>query len=699
MSERTDSVATRLERLAPEVDMEASRALFEASRSRSGTPVRRRLLPAAVIALLVAGVIGLWAIARDDTAEAPANPIVTTTIGGDPVDGPPVDPVPGFEMIAVRETALAFGTILAATDEGEVATLWTQVSGSVGTFAPFVDFDHRYVVAFTLPDDACPDRLVGFADVSSGDGPTVRPEFEPPPGGCDQPLITRTYVVAVDRPARPMDITFLLPRDDTYDYGPTELTVTVAAALAGEGPVTPPEPDRVATGVRVPLPPVGEPRLEAGTFGVAWVVQHDDGTVSVLDAVVETAPDEDSGGVGGLGRLVAPVEGGGFRDVYSWDAHGRTIGGPRLNDLVGYAGVVDGDEVEIFTTNERTIPGDPTADVSGTTLQPDLGNVPLLDLDVLPTLSFRGPTWRHLDASLVVEGGDGRLCSIDADAPVPDLTTCDGAGIGTGITATDPDITSWFFGPVLAEFDELGEIVTVVPFGGQAARNDGRDGVGAEPPAGDGWRQLPNDLDLVGDTPRLIVDARQAGAPDADYEREVVLVFDVLGIDCEPRLTTVDIQDSRVRPSFVQPGTECGESLVSYRFTIAIDRELLGDVVLVEVPEQLGGPMTSTELPVIDPLGDPGPKDAVTITIPLCGGPDPDQVVIVLVADRDLDVDVDVVAGGSAVGSAQASLRQGVRTEITVPITTPTPGYDAVVVREQGFEEIVAALAADACGT
>lgn len=691
MSERTDVVGSRLARLAPEVDMDASRALFERSRA-SSSPGRRVLLPAAVVALLVAGVLGLWAFARDHTAEAPATPVATTS-AGDPTDAPPIDPVPGFEIVAIEETALEFGTILAATDENRAATLWTEVSGSDGMFAPFVDFDRRYVVAFTLPDDACPDRLVGFAEVP-GDRLTLQPEFEPPPGGCNEPLITRTYVVALDRPGLPMDITFRLPRDDTYDYGPTELTVTVAPAVAGEGPETLDEPDRVATGVRVPLPPVGDPRLEAGAFGVVWVVQHDDGTVSVLDAVVETALDEDSGGVEGLGRLVAPVEGGGFRDVYSWDAHGRTIGGPRLNDLVGYAGVVDGDEVEIFTTNERTIPGEPTWDGSGQTLQPDLSTVELLDLDVLPTLSFRGPTWRHLDATLVVEGGVGRLCRMDASSPVPELGTCGGAGVETAIAAADRDITSWFFGPVLAEFDERGEIVTVVPLGGQASRNDGPDAVGAEPPSGDGWRQLPNEGDPVGVTPKLIVDPRQAGAPDADYQHEVVLVFDVFGNDCEPRLATVRIEDSVVEPSIVRPGSGCGESLVSYRFTNAIDRDRLGDVMVTDVPVEMRGPSTRTELPVIDPLADPvrpAKSDVDVLDVSSDCRAAPTLVVVMLRARRTIEVEVVVVTDGIERGRERNTLIGGNDDEVRVTVEPATDGDHVVVVREAGTDEIVAA--------
>ena len=75
-------LATLLDRLAPDVDLAAGRAEFEARRS---APVparapdrRRRLLVAACVAPVVAGAVGVWAV-RDRSGSSPAGPQPTTT--------------------------------------------------------------------------------------------------------------------------------------------------------------------------------------------------------------------------------------------------------------------------------------------------------------------------------------------------------------------------------------------------------------------------------------------------------------------------------------------------------------------------------------------------------------------------------------------------------------------------------------------
>lgn len=800
MSERSDPLVTGLSALAPSVDMEASRDLFERSRSAQSGVRTRWLLPAAVVTLLIAGLVGVWAIARDDDSSTlPVSPADETAgyqvllvaqsrsgfegesgtidvatdndsfaavlepvaasgdlavdfgrsivavftiagnacppeIGGFDVDGTtwtprfvydagpcddvgltwayvvafdrdglgssisftlPADTLDGFtggldepgpdhwETIAVEETSLPFGTILAATDAVEAGGFWTTIRGTDGAFAPFVDFERRFVVAFTLPDDACPDRLVRLR--SAGDATQERiiwePRFEPPPGGCEQPLITRTYVVAIDRPLVDVDITFRLPGDEVFGYEASELIVTVERALItvqlgdwGEGPAAPSEPDMIATDVVFPLPPVGEPRLHADLrLGIVWVVDHGDGTVSVLDAVVPEIQDEDEGGVAGLGHLVRPTEAGdAFAGRYIWDAHGRTTNGPRSADLVGFAGnVVDG-EVQVFLSTSDRIDGEPDQIDAGVVAVPDLSNLPLVTLEQLPTLSFGGPIWRRLDATLVVEGGVGRLCEVDDSLPVPDLATCGGTALATAVTSTNPNITSWFFGPVLAEFDEFGEIVTVAPLGGRASRNRSE-----ELPSGEGWRLITADGRPGESTkqPTIAVDeaslavletAYAVDGLDADLDESVVIAIPVFGNSCPPLLREVEIGDGAIDARFGRsPATSCDDEGINYGFVIAVDRSASSDPVTVTWTDATGRPtdgLTSYDLGtgavlaggLVFPEFEPAVIDC---------SDEPDGLDAVLTVESAVDRAATVLlraADGTELGAFPAALRAGV---------------------------------------
>ncbi len=597
MSERSpDTLATQLQSLAPTVDMDAARRLFDRDRIEQGDR-RRWLLPAAVIALLVAGVVGIWALARDNDGVVPADrveptdeeaessrtpsfdvllvvettapagsiqtatnadelstalsplaspptelevdveravvgvfnvegdacpleligfdisgvennvwsprfqatqeacdnigltwafvvafdravfgPSVTFVMPSDSPTGSSIDesePGDEFEMIAVEATALPFGTIRVAQSADELAAWWND--DLPGIARPVVDFGRSFVASFTLPDDACPDVLVQFRGEMATDGVVWEPQFEPPPGGCEQPLITRTYVVRIARPPLASRITLRLPADAVFDYPANELTVDVAPSVATIefGPEED-EPAATEHFLRTNLPPTGSAKSVMSIYGPIWVVRHEDGSLSALPAVVRMPPDEDTG-VTGLGRLVAwDAATRTFAGRWLHDEFGRAVNGPGSDDLVGFEAGIDGDMVAIHRSDRDRIPGDPL-DVP---LAGDHGLLPLdlgdmLALDMLPTLSSRFAGWRLLDASLVVEQGVGTLCVVDSGVPVPDLATCDGSWVETQVTSAQPDITSWFFGPVLAETDEFGEIITVAPLGGQASRNDG----------------------------------------------------------------------------------------------------------------------------------------------------------------------------------------------------------------------------------
>ncbi len=857
MSEPVDPFAA-LGALAPAVDMPASRELFDRSRSAPGGARTRWLLPAAVVTLLIAGLVGVWAIARDDDSSTiPVSPAAETAgyqvllvaqsrsgfegdsgtidvatddesfaavleplaesgdltvdfgrsivavftiagnacppeIGGFDVDGAtwtprfvygtepcddvgltwayvvafdrdglgasisltlPPDTLDGFtggldapgpehwEVIAVEETSLPFGTILAATDEVEAGRFWTTIRDTDGAFAPFVDFERRFVVAFTLPDDACPDRLVQFR--SSEDATQERiiwePQFEPPPGGCDQPLITRTYVVSIDRPLVDVEITFRLPGDETFGYETSELTITVERALvtvqlgdSATGADAPSEPDLVATDVVLPLPLVGEPRLHVGTFGIVWVVQHEDGTVSVVDAVVPEAPNEDDGGVQGLGQLVRPTENGtGFvGQRYIWDAHGRTMNGPRTADLVGYAGAVVDGEVQLFLSNATAIDGEPDDPDVVVEATADLSNLPLLDLDVLPTLSFSGPIWRRLDATLVVEGGAGRLCRVDANAPVPDLVTCGDEAVGTAITSTNPDITSWFFGPVLAEFDDFGEITTVAPLGGRASRNEA---VVEQPePEGFGgdfdvlWTG-PSDLPLgtlfaASDQTTLgtwlsAQNARVEGPQPIDFERSIGLVVAHPDDACPDELSRfATSEDGRLVPVFTPPEGACRLPLVSQAYVVAVDRDSLPTDVVFALPADSGFEYddAASALTDVGRSGDvardlvrrPGPDGpersalafAITKVTTECPIGEPARLVIGATAAGAIDVIIDVIGGGIVRGSTTTTLKPGATTEATMTMTDRLDAGQKIVARSAKDDSILQVLEHVGCG-
>ncbi len=185
---------------------------------------------------------------------------------------------------------------------------------------------------------------------------------------------------------------------------------------------------------------------------------------------------------------------------------------------------------------------------------------------------------------------------------MPELTTCAGGVVATAVTSDQPEITSWFFGPVLTEFDEFGTITTVVPLGGQAARNDGPDGVDSQP-AGVGWEQLalvhgPTRSNL----PEWAVSTEQYASIRAtfreelgvelaggiDFSSSVVFAFSRPTGSCPIRLDAVDIEpSSRVTPRFDTTDTEqCRAMLVTSTWLVRMDRDRLPDVV--NLPAQTG---------------------------------------------------------------------------------------------------------------
>lgn len=226
----SDPLATSLARLAPAVDLGASRELFE--RSRDGGAVaeaphrgrERRLLAAACVVLLVAGVAGVWAIAdRDEPA---------------PVGGPAVA-VPGdgteFEVLAVEPVADPDARSIRAA--GTYDDLVSIVSRFGPTFAPRateVDFGTQVAVVFERGGSSSPDDLTRF-DATGG---TWIAQFERPSGDIEDVGLGYAYLVAVERSALIGIGSFVMPREQRGTIAWDELRVAVprrvTAAATGE---------------------------------------------------------------------------------------------------------------------------------------------------------------------------------------------------------------------------------------------------------------------------------------------------------------------------------------------------------------------------------------------------------------------------------------------------------------------------------
>jgi hypothetical protein len=87
--------------------------------------------------------------------------------------------------------------------------LWGRVRADGS--APRIDFATEVVVAMTIPDDACPPKLTEMVVHDR----VVVPTFVEPRVACDQPLIARCFVVAVERASIPTGTVVNLPGDPT----------------------------------------------------------------------------------------------------------------------------------------------------------------------------------------------------------------------------------------------------------------------------------------------------------------------------------------------------------------------------------------------------------------------------------------------------------------------------------------------------
>jgi hypothetical protein len=221
--------------------------------------------------------------------------------------------------------------------------------------------------------------------------------------------------------------------------------------------------DVIAT---VALPPVGAPYSMLLDDGMPiWVVHHADGTASVLPGITMSPIDiPDDGSVTvpeGSGHLVSWGSDGGFHSVGSWDEWGRSHGGVpggTVDDLVGFAAEVRGDEVLVRRSTATDVPGEPVAPVGTPNPQEQPALPAPAPIDALRT------GWNWVDVALVGSGDDYRLCALPAADPVTFERTCP-PGSPAAPVAGLPGVNSSSAASLLVEVDATGAIITVIRIG------------------------------------------------------------------------------------------------------------------------------------------------------------------------------------------------------------------------------------------
>ena len=395
----------------------------------------------------------------------PSSP--TDSPGTDPDPAPPPDT---FEVLAVQP-GTDMGVLRSAVDTTELARLWAD--GGLKGEIPDVDFDRWIVVSIAIPDDACPPTLSEFTLMDSG---IWTPLFVETAQECEQPLIPKTYVVAIDRASVSPRFTLRLPGDPVF-FEVKEQRLEVEVRPSGDpAPVTEPTGANVdGPEWVVPLPDRGEAEsLQADDGTPLWIVHHEDGTVSALPAIT---PNTNT-----LGTKTLAVDQRGVivrwrpdarrfeAGVLAFDEYGRSLTTGRDDDLAVYTAEVRGDTVVVRPSGLDRVPGTP-APASAPSSEPAVDPA-LPEVKPLPAVLSAG--WSQIDATLVSHRGTWKICDVDRSAPVPELATCpNDALVATGLEGGhDEGYTNWYFGPLVMHVDRSGAIDVIVTTGGYASSVD-----------------------------------------------------------------------------------------------------------------------------------------------------------------------------------------------------------------------------------
>lgn len=201
---------------------------------RSAARGRRWLAAAAVLVVVVGAAVVVRTTGNDGN-----EPVRT----GEP--GPPeTEPSPGVDdewpgevVFEVLHVGLAgdepMGTIRSARTAEQLAGLWADLiplEDPTGEPAPLgpppaIDFDGQVVVSLTIPDDSCPPTLERFEREHRLSW-RLTPVFVEPPGGCDDPLVPKRFVVALGVwSGGGLPFLVHLPGSEVYDFDDAELLV------------------------------------------------------------------------------------------------------------------------------------------------------------------------------------------------------------------------------------------------------------------------------------------------------------------------------------------------------------------------------------------------------------------------------------------------------------------------------------------
>ncbi|HTO02005.1 MAG TPA: hypothetical protein VL068_15165 [Microthrixaceae bacterium] len=315
---------------------------------QSGRPAarRRRMLAVAAAVLIIAGAIGAFALSRSDSkqiiTDGPKNPAATSSVETSPPSSEsPQEFGVVFEVLGMGEAGIdTMGALRAEYTQEELTQAWA--AAGLGGSPPEVDFAEKVVLSITIPDDACPPTLVEFSRSANG----LEPIFREPEGGCIEPLIPKTFVVALDWASTGDSFRIFLPGQPTYGFNdqvldvsrssledvtlnPAERTFNTAlAALQLEGCCGEPSHggDSAVTGVRwqdLDVPVFGGP-IEKNTFdheGQPRVF------VPFNDYVTSSAPSE----VGGAPVTTGEADLGAFL-AFTCGENLWTLGGAGMGD-------------------------------------------------------------------------------------------------------------------------------------------------------------------------------------------------------------------------------------------------------------------------------------------------------------------------------------------------------------------------------
>lgn len=233
-----ETIRDRLGSLVESVDSDEVLKAIDARRARQ--PMRRwpLVMSAAAAALVVIAVVGVLLAGNTSTRQVTAGPDHSDVPKADEraTTAPASDGVT-FKVLWVGQSDLyELGSLNAATNQADYEVLWSRAQPSSGetAAAPAVDFRERVVVSITIADDACPPKLEKFnRDRPETNRVVIEAVFVEPTGGCREPLVARTFVVAIDWASTAPHLQLRLPGNPTYGYSEKVLDVVKPSAGAG----------------------------------------------------------------------------------------------------------------------------------------------------------------------------------------------------------------------------------------------------------------------------------------------------------------------------------------------------------------------------------------------------------------------------------------------------------------------------------